>query len=164
MWKKRRRGGESEETVAGKVKPGAGRPPRYKTRGEMEAKIEAYFKGCEGEPARDPGNGSLILNKWGEVVYINQHPPTVTGLALALGFRSRQALLNYQYRNAGFNEALEIAKARIQQYAEERLYDRDGCRGAQFTLQNNFKGWDGERRDGGGDIEDLSPLVKLLED
>lgn len=144
-----------------KYNPGAGRPPKYRDRAEMQAKIEDYFAKCEGEPAIDPETGAPMVNKWGEVVYINRRPPTVTGLALALGFRSRQALLNYQYRSAAWNDVLEIAKARIQQYAEERLYDRDGCRGAQFTLQNNFRGWNGEQR-GGGDVEDLSPLADLL--
>lgn len=33
------------------------------------------------------------------------------------------------------------AKARVEAYAEERLFDRDGTSGAQFSLRNNFKGW-----------------------
>ena len=33
------------------------------------------------------------------------------------------------------------AKTRIEEYAESRLFDRDGSNGAQFSLQNNFKGW-----------------------
>jgi hypothetical protein len=28
----------------------------------------------------------------------------------------------------------------IEQFAEERLYDRDACNGAKFNLSNNF-GW-----------------------
>ena len=29
----------------------------------------------------------------------------------------------------------------MEAYAEERLFDRDGSSGAQFSLRNNFKGW-----------------------
>ena len=33
------------------------------------------------------------------------------------------------------------AKTKIEEYAESRLFDRDGSNGAQFSLRNNFKGW-----------------------
>lgn len=33
------------------------------------------------------------------------------------------------------------AKSRVEEYAESRLFDRDGSNGAQFSLRNNFKGW-----------------------
>ena len=29
----------------------------------------------------------------------------------------------------------------MEEYAEQRLYDRDGSNGAQFSLRNNFSGW-----------------------
>ena len=36
----------------------------------------------------------------------------------------------------------------MEEYAESRLFDRDGSGGAQFSLRNNFKGWniDNERK------------------
>ncbi len=67
------------------------------------------------------------------------HPPTVTGLALALGFTGRQALLNYQAKPR-FVDTITRAKARCEAYAEERLFDRNGTNGAQFSLKCNF-GW-----------------------
>ena len=33
------------------------------------------------------------------------------------------------------------AKAVVEQYAEERLFDKDGANGAKFSLANNFEGW-----------------------
>lgn len=33
------------------------------------------------------------------------------------------------------------AKTRVEAYTEQRLFDRDGSNGAQFSLRNNFKGW-----------------------
>ena len=68
------------------------------------------------------------------------HPPTVTGLAYALGFSSRPSLLNYQGRKQ-FVDAVRRAKLYIESYTEERLFDRDGVNGAKFSLANNFKGW-----------------------
>jgi predicted ATPase len=61
-------------------------------------------------------------------------------LALALGFNSRQALLNYQGKEE-FHDTIVRAKARVERYAEERLYDNNGANGAKFSLANNFKGW-----------------------
>lgn len=40
-----------------------------------------------------------------------------------------------------FNDTITRAKSRIEQYAEERLFDRDGANGAEFNLSNNIKGW-----------------------
>ena len=33
------------------------------------------------------------------------------------------------------------AKTMIEAYTEERLFDREGSNGAQFSLRNNFRGW-----------------------
>lgn len=116
-----------------------GRPPKYVNKEEIEEKIEQYFKSCEGEILYD-ANGSPVLNKWGRPVIINQKPPTVTGLALALGFTNRLSLLNYQGK-AEFVNTITRAKAKVEQYTEERLFDRDGVNGARFSLSNNFKAW-----------------------
>lgn len=127
-----------------------GRPPIYKTVNEIEGKIDAYFKECEGEILKDD-NGKTVLNKFGNPVVINQKPPTVTGLALALGFTSRLDLLRYQGKEE-FCNTITRAKSMVEQYAEERLFDRDGSNGAQFSLRNNFKGWDADKKnDDSGD-------------
>jgi len=127
-----------------------GRPPIYKTVNEIEGKIDAYFKECEGEILKDD-NGKTVLNKFGNPVVINRKPPTVTGLALALGFTSRLDLLRYQGKEE-FCNTITRAKSMVEQYAEERLFDRDGSNGAQFSLRNNFKGWDADKKnDDSGD-------------
>lgn len=113
-----------------------GRPPRYKDKAEIEGLIDCYFKDCEAQ----------------------QRPPTVTGLALALGFTSRQALLNYQSKRE-FVDTITRAKSRIEQYAEERLFDRDGTQGAQFSLKNNFHGWNREKEI---DAESTEKLIERV--
>lgn len=127
-----------------------GRPPIYKTANEIEEKIDAYFKECEGGILKDD-NGKTVLDKFGNPVIINRKPPTVTGLALALGFTSRLDLLRYQGKEE-FRNTITRAKSMVEQYAEERLFDRDGSNGAQFSLRNNFKGWDANKKnDDSGD-------------
>lgn len=115
----------------------AGCHPKYATVEEMQAVIDQYFEDCKGEPIIGD-DGMPILDKYGQPFIIHQRPPTVTGLALALGFTSRQALLNYQAKK-GFVDTVLRAKARIEAYAEERLFDRDGQRGAEFSLKYNFR-------------------------
>lgn len=138
----------------------AGRPPTYKTPEEMQEKIDAYFDRCAGEILRDD-NGDLVCDKWGHPVLLNVRPPTVTGLALALGFTSRQALLNYQAKPR-FVDTITRAKSRCEEYAESRLYDRDGTRGAIFSLTNNFKGWSNNPQPH-EDSEVLKEAKELLE-
>ncbi len=110
----------------------------------MQEAADAYFTDCEGHPLTDE-SGEAVLNKNGSPVIVGAHPPTVTGLALWLGFKSRQSLLNYQHRSEKFNDILTAAKSKCEEYAERRLFDRDGVSGAKFSLANNFKGWSGKQ-------------------
>lgn len=122
----------------------AGRKPLYTDPEEMQRRIDAYFTSCEGKVLYKP-DGSAQLDKWGNVVMVHVRPPTITGLALALGFTSRQSLLNYQGKSA-FVDTITRAKLRVESYAEERLFDRDGAAGARWTLACNF-GWREQPKD-----------------
>ena len=115
-----------------------GRPPKYKSKKEIQEKIDAYFNECEGEPLVI--DGVVATDKYGEPIIVGKKPLTVTGLALALGFNSRQSLLNYQDKPE-FMDTIMRAKSKVEQYAEERLFDKDGANGAKFSLANNFEGW-----------------------
>lgn len=141
-----------------------GRPPFFKPEDggveEMQKRIDAYFEKCDGTLLTDP-NGQPILTKWGQPIYINQEPYTVTGLALAIGFTSRQALLNYQGKQE-FVDTITRAKAKVEAYAERRLFDKDGSSGAQFNLKNNFKGWDGEQKYNTEALEKLDEVLKQM--
>ncbi len=116
-----------------------GRPPFYNTAEEMQEKIDAYFEECKGRVLKDDEQG-IIRDKNGIPIFVDVRPPTITGLALALGFNSRQALLNYQAKEE-FYDTIMRAKAKVECYAEERLFDKDGANGAKFSLANNFDGW-----------------------
>ena len=71
-----------------------GRPPVFESKEELEKKIEEFFKSCEGSVLEDE-TGKPVLDKYGNVTKIDERPETVTGLALALGFKSRQSLIDY---------------------------------------------------------------------
>lgn len=116
-----------------------GRPPKYKTVKEIQKKIDKYFEECNGKILKDD-NGNIVLDKYDQPIIYGAKPLTITGLALALGFTTRQALLNYQGKKE-FVDTITRAKTIVEQYAEIRLFDKDGANGAKFSLSNNFKGW-----------------------
>lgn len=148
--------------MGGEKLSNTGRPPKYKSAEEIEEKIEQYFKSCEGELFLD-NDGNAVFNKYGYPCWIKEPKPlTITGLALALGFASRQALLNYQGKKE-FNDTITRAKSRIEEYAETRLFDRDGSNGAQFSLRNNFKGWNGEQNESQEELQKLDEIIKSID-
>ena len=148
--------------VTEKKKRRVGAPPKYQSPEDMQRVIDDYFERCAGRLLMDE-NGQPILNKFGAPVYVDQHPPTVTGLALALGFSSRQTLLNYQARPA-FMDTVTRAKSRCEAYAEERLYDRDGSRGAQFSLEHNFNWRTSSAADSPNVQREDDPITKSLKE
>lgn len=134
-----------------------GKRPRYKTPEEIQEKIDQYFEDCKGTLLKDH-NGDPIIDRWGNPVYLDKKPPTVTGLALALGFKTRRALMLYQAKKEFMDVILE-AKSRVEMYNEEQLFSRDGSRGAQFSLQHNFAGWQEEKQE-----DDKGPAVAIIND
>lgn len=131
--------------------------PMYTCKEEVDELIQRYFKECEGKPLLDD-EGKPVFDKYGYPVIIGRKPPTITGLALALGFTNRQSLLNYQARPE-FRDTITIAKSRVEQYTEERLFDKEGSNGARFSLQCNFKGWKDEATQ---DVAQGSAVVKII--
>lgn len=120
-------------TVAGV----GGCPMKYKSVEELQTAIDTYFNKCK-KPRKDK-DGELVCDGNGDVVWDIFKPVTITGLALALGFTSRQALINYQNK-AEFVDTITRAKFMCEDYAADRSYDKEGFNGARFNLTNNF-GW-----------------------
>lgn len=116
-----------------------GRPPKFKSKEEMQEKIDTYFADCEGKILKDDKNNP-ILDKKGKPVIYGTRPLTMSGLANALGFSSRQSLLNYEGKKE-FMDTIMRARARVEQYTEECLFDKNSANGAKFSLANNFEGW-----------------------
>ena len=105
----------------------------------IQKQIDDYFDSLKGHPILN-SDGTAMVNKRGEPVFVPDKPPTSAGLCRALGFKSRQTLLNYRKKEGKIKDVLDGAMLRIEEYTETRLFDRDGFGGARFSLTNNF-GW-----------------------
>jgi len=101
--------------MTGKEKHPGGRPLKFKTVEELQAKIDSYFKDRVDE------SGTAIK------------PVTITGLALHLD-TSRETLMDYQERDE-FSDAIKRAKLRIENYYEENLMTGKPT-GPIFALKN----------------------------
>jgi len=89
------------------------RPLKYKTPDKLQKAVDKYFK--------------------------NEDKPTICGLALALGFSSRQSLLDYGEK-AEFVDIIKSAKTYLESLVEKRvLYENCGA-GPIFWLKAN-RGW-----------------------
>lgn len=153
-------------------------PEKYRTLESLQAAIDSYFDVCAGKvllatdengsPVLDENGAQLpVLDKYGQPIVFGAKPPTVTGLALHLGFTTRNELLKYaasddkgNERYSGYARTIREAKSRCEAYAEARLFDRDGAMGAKFSLSNNFEGWTERPDDGAGKLDISINVVK----
>jgi hypothetical protein len=101
------------------ISPHPGMPKRFKDSEELQNAILKYFSHCEQE---------------------KKHL-TMTGLAIALGFRNRSSLVAYE-KEEGYEFAhniIQYAKMKIEEYTEQRLHDpKANVVGAIFSLKNNW--------------------------
>lgn len=100
----------------------AGRKRLWNSAKALQEAVDVYFQDCNE----------------------NHRYPSVTGLALHLGFTCRQALDRYTDREAAdepedqFVGIITRAKSRIEEANIQAAYDRDASAGARFVLQNGF--------------------------
>ena len=94
---------------------------------ELEPLIVKYFDDCDSE----------------------KRPYTVTGLACALE-TTRKTLMEYQVKDE-FSKLLVGAKAKCENYAEEKLYTGSNVAGVIFSMKNNY-GWT-DKIDLGGAVD-----------
>ena len=100
---------------------GKGNPRRWRSAKALQAAVDAYFEECSEK---------------GRV-------PSVAGLALALGFMSRQSLARYTDRmheenNDDYVVIITSAKTRIEEANIQLAYNKEASAGARFMLQNGF--------------------------
>ena len=93
----------------------AGRPPKYTSPKEM----------------------ARVGNEYLDQQLADGKPLTITGLAIALGFCERKALIDYQGKEQ-FRHVVKALKARVEQWIESRMYTNQVA-GAIFVLKN--MGW-----------------------
>ncbi len=119
-----------------------GRPKKFNKSKEMQKKINDYFESCFKEDLKynaDKGYYEPKIDYKGNIIKYQFKPFTITGLANALGI-TRETLLRYE-EDEKFSDTVRKAKQKVEEYVEERLFDRDGVNGAKFNLINNFNNW-----------------------
>lgn len=112
-----------------------GRPRLYSTPEQLQEQIEKYF-------AEQVGVVEIGKDKEGYPI-TKVKAPTVSGLNYFLGFCDRRSLDEYENR-PGFYDTVKRAKLRIQQFAEQQLFENGKPTGAIFWLKNN--GWRAEEQ------------------
>jgi hypothetical protein len=116
-----------------------GRPPKYQTAEQMQHAIDLYFLACK---AHQKGEHDLFDGLSDEdmkiINSVDDMYPSVTGMAILLGFTSRNALLNYEEKDE-FIGTIKAAKLRIENAIEQRLFFQNAT-GSIFNLKNNY-GW-----------------------
>lgn len=106
-----------------------GRPRKFTDVQVMQQKIDDYFENCP-----DFVTLSTFDKNSGEFIEYRKTTPTMTGLALHLGFVSRQSMLDYEERPE-FSGTIKKARLRIEHEYEKQLH-LDKCTGAIFALKN----------------------------
>ena len=117
-----------------------GRPLKYNSVEDMQKDIDKYFAECDEK----------------------QKPYTVSGLAYALG-TNRQTLINYEAKEEFF-DTIKGAKARIELFNEEMLYNKDvSTTGVIFNLKNNY-GWKDKQEIEAEVNTDMNIKIELCDD
>ncbi len=107
----------------------AGRPAHFETDDLLQSKVEEYFVYIKGEK-EEIKKGNKTITMW--VRYPEN--ATVTGLALYLGFESRQSFYDYE-KNEEFSYTIKKARLKIEAAYEQELLSKNAT-GAIFALKN----------------------------
>lgn len=120
-----------------------GKPLKFKTKKELEDKIQAYFDSCWKQKIDMYGNPVFIKDSKGKKtnikVMVQFKPYTITGMALFLD-TTRETLLDYEAKEK-YSDTIKKAKEACQAYAEESLFVGKNPAGAIFNLKNNYNRW-----------------------
>lgn len=135
----------------GRVNPSKGGQRKFLSPEHLQSLVNEYYESCMGPMFY---KGTLMRDDEGRIVKTQVKPFTLSGLALYLGITTETLR---KYRNGRLDSLLDEMKAEtddvltfsrvilrakqtIEAYAEGRLYDKDGQRGAQFVLDCCY-GW-----------------------
>ena len=94
-----------------------GQPPKYKDVASFQAKIDEYFASIIGED--------------GEY----KKPPTVSGMAIFLGFADRRSMYHYRDKDE-FYSPVKRAIGMVEAFHEEKIGYGRGAAGNIFALKN----------------------------
>ena len=156
----------------GRVNPSKGGQRKFLSPEHLQSLVNEYYETCMGPMFY---KGTLMRDDEGRIVKTQVKPFTLSGLALYLGITTETLR---KYRNGRldslldemraetddvltFSKVILRAKQTIEAYAEGRLYDKDGQRGAQFVLDCCY-GWVSHKEQ--SDIDKAKNDTKLRRD
>ena len=128
----------------------AGQPRKYSTPEELAAAADEYFTHIKGLKISSVDTNGNISEKWER----EPEPATVTGLALYLGFESRQSIYDYE-KSGEYSYIVKNARLRVECEYEKRLSANLPPAGAIFALKN--MGWADRQELTGADGGQLIP-------
>lgn len=113
-----------EELMARLPIPGPGRKPYFETPEQMQVLVDRYFEGLQKD----------------------KRPPTLPGLARALGFISRQSLYDYEAKDNAFAYVIKDARFRIEEALTNNLQCGFGSAAGHIFLLKNWSGYMDEQK------------------
>ncbi len=119
--------------------------PQFSSADELDKLVDAFFKQLEGKKRTSQKNVAAKT--------VEPKPATLTGLALHLGFNSREQFERYESKGK-FAPNLKKARLRIEAIYEKKLH-QSTYGGAVFALKN--LGWIDK-----GETKQNAPAIKTL--
>ncbi len=107
---------------------------------QIKRGIDAYFSSRKSPIYQK--DGTPKTDEEGNVLCEITRPLTVTGLARALGFQSREEMLSCKDEKSA--ELIASALLAIEEYAEEKLFYKESFSGTKLFLSVNFPRWKNE--------------------
>ena len=136
----------------------------------LRSLINEYFASCEGLLI-NPKTGLPLLDANGKNIVGVVKPYTISGLARALGIhtitlrkyeRGRIDELGFptdeDYVGPQYSDIVFEARQRIEEFAEQKMYDRDGFNGGKHVLDVAFN-WQGRKE--AADTQSTIEMTKL---
>ncbi len=143
---------------------------KWNSPAHLKSLVDEYFASCMGV-IYNPKTGMPFYDEYGKPRMGLVKPYTVSGLACyihidttsikeysdksidELGFPTDEDYVGPQY-----SDIIREARKKIEAFAEERLYDRDGFNGGKFVLNCAF-GWQDRRE--AAELENMKKMRKL---
>lgn len=152
-----------------KINYGARRKIKWQSPEQLKTLVDEYFASCYGY-LYDYRTHQLILDENGEPRKGQVKPFTMAGLARHCHVTTRQLRImkakdidklgvptDEDYKGLQYSDVMLEARQKIEEYAEGRLYDRDGFNGGRYVLDCAYK-W-GYRKE----LAEIKKMRKELE-
>lgn len=133
-----------------------GRPRIYVSDEELEDTVNKYFIHILGQKETKVDDKGNMREEWTRL----PEPATITGLALYLGFESRQSIYDYE-KEGQFSYIIKNARLRVECEYEKKLTTAQSPTGAIFALKN--MGWKDKQELTGGEGMPLIPTVVTIQ-